>query len=77
MTRTFQDQDLQLWEAYASSGEFGSADRAHLIFQCLTDPGRRARMVDLEASRSAIEQKIVDAEPQRLSELLGQAVEVR
>lgn len=77
MTRTFQDHDLQLWEAYANSGEFGSAERAHLIFQCLTDPGRRARALHLDAPRSAVEQRLVDAEPDGLAELLGQADEVR
>jgi hypothetical protein len=77
MTRTFQDHDLQLWEAYANSGEFGSAERAHLIFQCLTDPSRRARALDLDAPRSAIEQRLVDEEAEGLIELLGRADEVR
>jgi hypothetical protein len=77
MTRTFQDHDLQLWEAYANPGEQGSAERAHLLFHCLSDPGRRARVLRLEAPRSNVEQELVAADDGRLVELLGRAEEVK
>lgn len=77
MTRTFQDQDLQLWEAYANPGEQGSAERAHLLFHCLSDPSRRARVLRLDSPRSAVEQELVDAEEGRLAEFLGRAEEIK
>lgn len=58
MTRTVQDEELVLWEAYASSGEWGTPVRAKIVFHCLTEPGRRARVVAREGDRSEVEEEI-------------------
>lgn len=76
MTRTIQDQDLQLWEAYANSGDFGSAQRARIVFQCLTDPGRRARVLPRDAARSVVEQAVVTLPEAELVQLLNAAEEL-
>jgi hypothetical protein len=76
MTRTIQDQDLQLWEAYASSGKFGSPDRGIIIFQCLTDPGRRARILSRHAEKSDVEKEVARLTDDELVELLGGAPEL-
>jgi len=73
MTRTIQDQDLHLWEVYASSGEFGSAERATIVFQCLTDPGRRARVLPREEPRADVEHDVVRLPDSELVRLLGGA----
>jgi hypothetical protein len=77
MTRTIQDQDLQLWEAYANSGEFGSAERAKIVFQCLTDPSRRARVRARDRPRSRVEHEIATLPDSELLELLAGAEELK
>jgi hypothetical protein len=77
MTRTIQDRDLQLWEAYANSGEHGSADRAKIIFQCLTDPSRRARFLPRHAPRSDVEQEIATLPEDELVDLLDGAEDLK
>jgi hypothetical protein len=77
MTRTIQDHDLQLWEAYANSGEFGSADHAKIVFQCLSDPGRRARVLPRDAARSDVEHEIATLSDDQLVDLLSGAEELR
>jgi hypothetical protein len=77
MTRTIQDQDLQLWEAYANSGEFGSAERAKIVFQCLTDPSRRARVLPRHVSRTDVEHEIATLSDGELVDLLTGAQELK
>jgi hypothetical protein len=43
MSRTFTDESLQTWEAYASAGETGLASGPRVVFHCISDPHRRAR----------------------------------
>ncbi len=76
MTRTIQDLDLHLWEAYANSGDFGSADRATIVFQCLTDPVRRARILPREADRAVVEQEVATLPEPDLRKLLASADEL-
>lgn len=76
MTRTIQDQDLLLWEAYASVGDFGFPERARMVFHCLTDPGRRARLVEREGDKSDVEQEVAKLSEAELLTLLQETVEV-
>lgn len=77
MTRTIQDQDLLLWEAYASAGDFGFPERATMIFQCLTDPGRRARIIGRDGDKSDVEQEVAKLSEAELLALLERTEEVR
>ncbi len=63
MTRTIQDHDLLLWEAYATAGAFGFPDHSKIVFHCLSNPGRRARVLEREGDKSDVEEELV-----RLSE---------
>lgn len=45
MSRTFTDDNLISWEAYASGGKFGLPERAKIVFVCLSDPHLRSRYV--------------------------------
>lgn len=76
MTRTIQDQDLLLWEAYATVGDFGYPDRSHMVFHCLTDPARRARMVEREGDKSDVEHELATLSDHDLLELLGKTEEL-
>lgn len=77
MTRTIQDQDLLLWEAYASAGKSGGTDRARIIFHCLTDPSRRARSLPREAGKVDVENEIATLADAELVDLLREAVELK
>ena len=76
MTRTIQDANLLLWEAYASAGAFGYPDEGRLIFHCLTDPSRRARVVEREGDKSSVEKEVATLPEMELLALLEKTQEV-
>jgi hypothetical protein len=77
MTRTIQDQDLQLWEAYASAAASGSRERARIVFQCLTDTSRRARELARGADKADVEKEVATLADAELLELLAGAEELK
>ena len=76
MSRTFQDSNLLKWEAYASGGKHGYADKARIVFHCLSDRGRRARVVQLTGDQSEAERTVADASEAQLAQLLAGAAEL-
>ncbi len=76
MSRTFQDSNLLKWEAYASGGAHGYAERARIVFNCLSDRSRRARVVQLDGDQSDAERAVAEASDARLTELLAGAEEL-
>ena len=76
MSRTFQDSNLLKWEAYASGGAHGYAENARVVFHCLSDRGRRARVVVLEGDQSVAEKLVVDSSDAQLAQLLADAAEL-
>lgn len=75
MTRTLQDQDLLIWEAYATTGDYGYPQGSRMMFHCITDPGRRARFLEREWDKSDVEgelSRISDDELLRLFEETGE-----
>lgn len=77
MTRTIQDPELQLWEVYANSGDHGFPERAKVIFQCLTDPSRRARLVVRGGSKSDVETELATSTDQELLALFAEAEDLK
>jgi hypothetical protein len=45
MSRTFTDENLLTWEAFASAGSSGLATGPRVVFHCISDPLRRPRYV--------------------------------
>ena len=43
MSRTFTDENLLTWEAFASAGESGLSSGPRVVFHCISDPHRRSR----------------------------------
>lgn len=76
MSRVFQDENLLKWEAYASGGAHGYSDHARIVFHCLSDRSRRARVVQLEGDQSEAERRVAEAGDADLSALLAEAVEL-
>ncbi|MGH7483051.1 MAG: hypothetical protein ACRELV_12925 [Longimicrobiales bacterium] len=76
MSRTFLDDGLMQWEAFASTGDYGFPARSRLVFLCLSDPGRRARYVSHAGDKADTERVLQDASPAELAELLRNAREL-
>lgn len=70
MTRRFQDDGLLLWEAYVVAPRSGEGRGARLVFHCLTDRTRRARVLERDEDRSAMEERLTEAEDAELTGLL-------
>lgn len=76
MTRTIQDQDLLLWEAYATAGAFGYPDQSKIVFHCLSNPARRARILEREGDKSDVEQELVRLSESELAALFDRTDEL-
>ena len=76
MSRVFTDENLLTWEVYASGGKYGLPDRPKVIFQCLSDPDRRARFVVLQGDEADAEEWVHEAPEDRLRETLGTSREL-
>lgn len=76
MSRTIQDSNLLKWEAYASGGAHGYAANARIVFHCLSDRARRARVVVLDGDQSEAEKLVADASEAQLAKLLASAEEL-
>jgi len=76
MSRTFTDANLLTWEVYASGGKFGLPDRPKIVFNCLSDPGRRARYVVHRGDEADAEQSVHDAPDDKLRAMLADAREL-
>lgn len=70
MTRTFHDDELLLWEAYPAAPPFGARRGARIMFQCLTDPSRRARTLEHDGNRAEAARVLAGASEEELLELL-------
>lgn len=73
MSRTFTDDGLMTWEAYASSGEWGRPDRPAVVFNPLSDTTLRPRYVELTGDEADAEALVLGSDEARLRELLRQA----
>ena len=76
MTRTIQDGELLLWEAYAVPGDFGFPDHSKMVFHCLTEPARRARILEREGDISEVGEELYRLSDTELLGLLQETDEV-
>ena len=76
MSRTFTDDSLLTWEAYASGGPLGLARPAKIVFQCLSDPDRRARYVQQDMDNATAERIVHELPVKQLREMLAGSTEL-
>lgn len=74
--RTIQDANLELWEVYASSGDFGFPEHARIVFQNLSDRTRRARFAERPGDKSEAEHEVATLTDEQLAELLASTREL-
>ena len=73
MSRTIQDADFLEWEVFASSAASGFADRAQLVFNCLSNRWLRPRAVELDGDVADAERIVADGTPVELLEMFRKA----
>lgn len=74
MSRTFTDDDLLVWEAYASSRQLATSPR--ILFNCLSNRLARPRYIDVKGDEADAEREVLNASPSRLAGLLKQSREL-
>jgi len=70
MSVTFTDEDLQAWEAYATGGEYGLSNHPKIVFNCVSDPTRRARYVEVMGDEADAENMVLDGGVDELKRML-------
>jgi hypothetical protein len=76
MSVTFTDEDLQAWEAYATGGDYGLAIRPRVVFNCVSDPHRRPRFVELGGDEADAESLMQESGVDRLRAMLKESKEL-
>lgn len=75
--RIIQDGNLDVWEAYATSGGFGFPDHSRMVFHCLSDMARRARALERDGDKASVEHEIATLSDEELSDLLARTTELK
>ena len=70
MSHTFVDENLNTWEAFASSGHYGLSTTPRIIFNCLSDPGIAPRYLEQQGGEAEAEGETFARDDNSLRELL-------
>ena len=76
MSRTFQDENFLVWEAFPSGGNFGFDEDVKIIFHCVSDRRMRPRFVVTDDDSADAEQQIQRASAAELLALLNHSREI-
>jgi hypothetical protein len=76
MSITFTDDDLHSWEAFASGGDFGLAIHPRVVFNCLSDPHRRPRFVEVPGDEADAENLVHEGGIDQLRAMLKDSQEI-
>ena len=76
MSKTFTDENLLMWEAYPSGGDFGFSERPYIVFNCLSNRLLRPRVVQQEGDEADAERIVSTASARELLELFRKSREI-
>jgi hypothetical protein len=76
MTRTFQDRNFLVWEAYSSGGRHGFAENPHIVFHCLTQRDIRPRYMETGSHEADAQRILGESTESELLDLLERAREL-
>ena len=76
MSRTFQDENFLVWEAFPAGGSFGFDEDVKIIFHCVSDSRVRPRFVVTANDSADAEQQIQRASAAELLALLNNSREI-
>ena len=74
MARTFQDRNLQLWEAFANTGEHGFPEAATIVFRCQSSRDVHPRYLTTEGDTAEAEARVQTLSNAELLEMLNSAL---
>lgn len=77
MSRVFTDENFVTWEAYASTGNFGLPENPRIVFNCLSDPDRRARFVVHQGDEADADALVNETSDATLRQMLAASRELR
>jgi hypothetical protein len=61
MPKSVVDDEMQSWEAFASTGPYGYSDRSVVVFRCSSDPRARPRAYSIAGDKSDAEARVASA----------------
>jgi len=73
MSRTFQDENFLVWEAFASSGAFGYPEAPQVVFNCLSNKTIRPRCLQMEGWEPEAQREIQSVSDDELLRLFQTA----
>jgi hypothetical protein len=73
MAREFRTSDLQVWEAFATTGEHGFPERSRIGFRCRTDRAALPRWIEIDGDKSDAEAQLQTLAPSELENLFHKA----
>jgi hypothetical protein len=76
MSRTFTDENLLTWEAFASAGRSGLSDHVRVVFHCVSDPLRRGRWAPGQGDEADAEAAVHGMSDDELRGLLRKSEEL-
>ena len=76
MAREFRNTDLQVWEAFATTGDHGFSEKSRIGFRCRTDRAVRPRWIRIDGDKSDAEARIQSLSDSELETLFEQALEL-
>lgn len=76
MSRTFTDENLLVWEAYPSGGDFGFSENPYVVFNCLSNRLLRPRRVTHDGDEADAERTVRQASASELAGMLQRAREI-
>jgi hypothetical protein len=76
MSVTFTDDDLHAWEAYATGGDYGLSINPKVVFNCVSDPLRRARYLEFTGDEADAEGLVNESNVAQLKAMLKESQEL-
>ena len=73
MTRSLQDRNFLVWDVFATTGKHGFDENPNIVFQCMTLPESRPRVVTVEGTEADAQARIINASDEELLALLEQS----
>ena len=70
MARSFQDRNFLVWEVFATTGKHGFDENPNIVFQCMTLPESRPRVVALGGNEAEAQARVMNATDAELLEML-------
>jgi hypothetical protein len=76
MARTFQDANFLEWQAFATTGKHGFEEDPNIVFQCITTPELRPRIIAVDGIEAEAQARVINATDAELVAMLASSKEL-